>query len=242
MVLEKASEILSEFRKISPYDPIIFLDYDGTLVPIIKNPEESYPDPQIMGILETLRKKYDTYVVTGRSLREIREFIGNNFNVIALHGAIKSLEDGTTDFAKGYQKYKVICDSIYSRRGEFLKRYPGVQIINKDGGLVFTKWFVPEQLLEGLTAEVKGLSVETGMEFYPGKMIVELRIPGIDKGKAIQDIRKGRAAIIVGDDLTDEDAYMENPDAFSIHIGDGKTAAHHSLGNYLELRDFLAGL
>ena len=80
------------------------------------------------------------------------------------------------------------------------------------------------------------------MELYLGKMIVELRIPGVDKGKAICGIRNGRPAMIVGDDLTDEDAYRENPDAFSIHIGAGQTAAKHSLGNYLELRDLLAEL
>lgn len=242
MVLQKASEILIEFRKISPQDPIIFLDYDGTLVPIIKNPEESYPDQQIMNILERIKRKYDTYIVTGRSLREIREFMGGDFNVLALHGAVKSLDDGTTDFVKDYQKYREICDSIYSRREEFFNQYPGVQIINKDGGLVFTKWHVPEQLFGKLTAEVKNLSLATGMELYLGKMIVELRIPGVNKGKAIRGIRNGRPVMIVGDDLTDEDAYRENPDAFSIHIGDGPTAAKHSLGNYLELRGLLTEL
>ena len=96
--------------------------------------------------------------------------------------------------------------------------------------------------VDGAEYMVKNLSLATGMELYLGKMIVELRIPGVNKGKAIRGIRNGRPAMIVGDDLTDEDAYRENPDAFSIHIGDGPTAAKHSLGNYLELRGLLTEL
>ena len=46
------------------------LDYDGTLVPIIRNPEESYPDKEIMGILQNLRQKYELYIVTGSTSRE----------------------------------------------------------------------------------------------------------------------------------------------------------------------------
>lgn len=238
----KVSEILIEYRNIRGEDPLIFLDYDGTLVPIIKNPDESYPDSEIMALLENLRKKHALYIVTGRSLREIRKFIGNSYNVIALHGAICSLDDGTTYFVDGYARYRRICDVVYGREKEFTEKYPGVQIINKDGGLVFTKWFVPENLHNKLLEEVKSISLETGMELYLGKMIVELRIPGADKGQAIHEIRKGRPAIIAGDDITDEDAFRKNPDAISIHVGAGETIARYSLDNYLELRKLLASL
>ncbi len=238
----KVSAILNEFSTIRDSNPVIFLDYDGTLVPIIKNPDESFPDDEIMGILKTLRKKYDLYIVTGRSLREIREFIGGSFNVLALHGAIISLEDGTTNFVRDYGKYRKKCDDIYGSKNEFEAKYPGIQIINKDGGLVFTKWFVPEKLHEKLVEEVRSISAANNMELYLGKMIVELRIPGPDKGKAIYGIRNGRPSLIVGDDLTDEDAFRENADALTIHIGNGETAAHYSLSNYLELRQLLAEL
>lgn len=239
---QKVLNILLDFRQIRDSDPVIFLDYDGTLVPIIKNPEESYPDHEIMGILELLRKKYELYIVTGRSLREIREFIGPSFNVMALHGAILSLEDGTTNFVNNYSKYRKICDNIYDKKDEFVKKYPGVQIINKDGGLVFTKWYVSPDLYEKLQEDVRNIATRTGMYLYLGKMIVELRIPGADKGKAIKELRKGRPALIAGDDITDEDAFRLNPDTVSIHIGKGETAAKHTLENYLELRELLKAL
>lgn len=233
------SKILSEFKAIRDRNPLIFLDYDGTLVPIVKKPEEAYPDDEVMGILEVLRNRFELYIVTGRSLREIREFIGGGFNVLALHGAICSWADGTTDFITGYNGYRETCDSIFSRRNDFEARYPGVHIINKDGGLVFTKWFVPENLHEKLAGEVGKISRETGMELYLGKMIVELRIPGADKGSAIHRIRKGRPALIVGDDRTDEDAFGRNPDALSIHIGAGETSARYTLQDSGELRKLL---
>lgn len=238
----KISAILNEFKSIRDSDPIIFLDYDGTLVPIIRNPEESYPDKEIMGILQNLRQKYELYIVTGRSLREIREFIGGSFNVLALHGAIISMEDGTTDFASDYVRCRNVCDDIYGRKKEFEKNYPGVQIINKDGGLVFTRWFVQEALHEKLVEEVRSLSVSNGMELYLGKQIVEMRIPGPDKGKAIQKARNGRPSLIAGDDITDEDAFRENGDALTVHIGTGETVARYSLDSYLDLRQLLLRL
>ncbi len=236
---QKVQNILIEFNKIRNNHPIIFLDYDGTLVPIIKNPEESYPDNEIMEILNNLRKKYELYIVTGRSLREIREFIGPSFNVMALHGAILSLEDGTTDYIDDYSRFRQICDNIYRKKQDFTKKYPGVQIINKDGGLVFTKWYVSPDLYEKLQEEIRDIANQTGMYLYLGKMIVELRIPGADKGKAIKDMRKGRPALVAGDDITDEDAFKSNPDTISVHIGKGETVAKHTLDDYRELRDLL---
>lgn len=235
-------KLINKFKDEVDTQPIIFLDYDGTLVPIIKEPEKSFPDPPLLDILDSIDGKYELYLVTGRSLREMNAFVDNRYNLIALHGAIVSLTSGEISTVEGYEEYMKKSDEIFSRRGDFEERYPGVHLMNKDGGVVFTKWHLDRKLHDKLDDEVCSIAGETGMSCYIGKMIVEIRIPGPNKGDAIKRIRRGRPALIAGDDTTDEDAFLVNSDAFTIKVGDGETSAKHRVKDYLEFRKFLRAL
>lgn len=233
---------MNAFEKIRERRPILFLDYDGTLVPIIKDPEKSFPDDDLLALLESVRDRYEMYIVTGRSLREMQTFIGMKYDVIALHGAIVWKDRHVTDTVEGYDKYRRICDRLYEKENDFLSRYPGVHIINKDGGIVFTKWYLDPTLYASLEKELSTIADRENMECYYGKMIVELRIPGVNKGDAIRRVRGGRPALIAGDDATDEDAFIRNSDAISIKIGDGETNARYSISDYQEFRRILEKL
>lgn len=236
------SRILEEFNSVRENSPILFLDYDGTLVPIIKDPEKSYPDEELVRLLEHLRSEYETYIVTGRSLREIQTFLGTGIDVIALHGAIVWKNGRVASSVEGYERYRRTCDQLFEKKSDFKERYPGVHIINKEGGLVFTKWYLKPDLYGKLEREICGIAEKEGMECYLGKMIVELRIPDINKGKAILEVRGGRPALIAGDDTTDEDAFRTNPDAITIRVGDGNSSARYSVADYLEFRELLKKL
>lgn len=233
---------MNEFNRIKEQDPILFLDYDGTLVPIIEDPDQSYPDDELLRILDILKGKYELYIVTGRSLREIRTFLDHRYNVIALHGAVIEKVDGGITTTAGYETYRQVCDRIYARKDDFERRYPGIKVTNKDGGVVFTEWFVDPSKRQELENEVSRIASETGMSPYHGKMIVELRIPEVNKGDAIRSIRKGRPALIAGDDHTDEDAFEVNSDAISIKIGNDSSRARYSVDSYLDFRNLLGKL
>ncbi len=233
---------MEDFNKIRDAQPVLFLDYDGTLVPIITQPENSFADSELLEILDTINKEFDLYIVTGRSLREIRNFIGEEFNTVALHGAIVSLNTGEIQTVSGYESYREKCDQVFGREKEFEKEFPGVHLINKDGGVVFTKWYLDKSLHRELDEKICSIAEEIGMTCYIGKMIVEIRIPGPNKGVAIKKIRNGRPALIAGDDRTDEDAFRINSDAFTIKIGNGSTLARYRVKDYIEFRKFLLSL
>ncbi len=235
-------ELVSRFKEKVNRQTLLFLDYDGTLVPIIKEPEKSFPDPALLDILDTISGRYELYLVTGRSLREMNTFVGNRYNLIALHGAVVSLTSGEISTVEGYEGYREKCNEIFGREADFERRFPGVHLMNKDGGVVFTKWHLDPTLHSKLDEEVCSIAQETEMSCYIGKMIVEIRIPGPNKGSAIKSIRKGRPALIAGDDTTDEDAFVLNSDAFTIKVGDGETSAKYRVNDYLEFRKFLEAL
>lgn len=242
MRLLELQRIIDDFEGLRSSNPIIFLDYDGTLVPIITEPEKSFPDPELLRLLDSIQEKFQLYIVTGRSLREMDRFIGKRYNIIALHGAIVSLTSGEAKIVDGYHAYREKSDKIFRRAEEFQEKYPGVHLINKDGGVVFTKWHLDPKLHGKLDHEVCTIARGIGMTCYIGKMIVEIRIPGPNKGEAIRDIRNGEPALIAGDDTTDEDAFLLNKDAFTIKVGDGSSSAKYRVKDYMEFRKFLKAL
>ena len=51
--------IIDAFRKIMDKKPILFLDYDGTLVSIRMNPEDAVPGQDVFSALNALKAKYE---------------------------------------------------------------------------------------------------------------------------------------------------------------------------------------
>ena len=90
--------------------PILFLDYDGTLVSIRMNPEDAVPGQDVFSALNALKAKYEMWIVTGRSLKEIISFLGREYNFIALHGAVESTYDGIKYSVPDFRKYRNICN------------------------------------------------------------------------------------------------------------------------------------
>jgi trehalose 6-phosphate phosphatase len=69
----------------------------------------------------------------------------------------------------------------------------------------------PERLLEMLRAPVEKVAAAAGLGVRPGKEVLEICIPGIDKGTAIRELigEDTAAACYAGDDLGDLPAIRE---------------------------------
>jgi len=68
----------------------------------------------------------------------------------------------------------------------------------------------PPAALAALTEPLAGLAAETGLVVEPGRMVIELRAPGMDKGAALTALvaeRKAGAVLFAGDDLGDLAAF-----------------------------------
>ncbi len=234
-------ELISEIYKIIDDEPQIFLDYDGTLVPIVNDPIGCYFDSELTYIISEINRRFEMYIITGRSLNDIRKCIGN-INIIALHGAIFYISNEEIKYP-GFDKFLKICNDIFLNYKYLEDKYKGLRIYNKNGGVLFHLGNVKPNERNHIISLVDEIAINNNLESYHGINIVEIRFPRINKGIAIQLIRnKNRPVIIFGDDLTDEDSFLENMDALTIKIGPGETNAKFRLRNYIDVRNILINL
>ena len=237
--LKSVDYIVRKIKELGP-GPMIFLDYDGTLISISRDPDSCFADDNLISILRSVDSRYDLYIVTGRSYETIRKFIPLDLNFVALHGAILRKKGGEPSTIEGYDHYVNVCNSIFEKLPAMFRDFRGLRYENKAGAIVFNYWKLENQAkIRDVAAMVKGLAESNGMEFREGKMISEIRIPGCNKGEAIRALRSGRPAVIAGDDVTDEDSFLYNRDAFLIKVGEGETLAGFRLKDYTEMREVL---
>lgn len=71
--LENFSELQALFKN---HRLVVFLDYDGTLTPIVSDPASALLAPAMRETLEKLRENFITGVISGRSLDKIQKFVG----------------------------------------------------------------------------------------------------------------------------------------------------------------------
>ena len=71
-----------------PDRPLLFLDYDGTLAPIVDDPAEAWPHPDVADLLRQLAERHPVVVVSGRGLGALARFLpGVRVRAAGLHGA-----------------------------------------------------------------------------------------------------------------------------------------------------------
>lgn len=222
-------EILNRVKSSSHV--LLFLDYDGTLVPICKKPSLAKLSLKAKKILRTLSSIpwLSVGVVSGRSLKEVKKLVGiKDLFYVGNHG-FEILFRGTVwvhpEFKSFQSKLKrVACE---------LKR--STKVIN--GILVEDKKFTVSVHYRNLTGRSPGSIlriVSKALEPYPetftvtrGKKVYEVR-PRIDwnKGKAVVKLSRllglktKPLKIYMGDDQTDEDAFrVLEDDDISIRVG-----------------------
>ena len=244
------AEILAKFTTASKR--IIFLDYDGTLVPFSKVPELAIPDSQTMQRLKELveNPKNIVVIISGRDKNFLEEwFSALNIHLIAEHGAFQKSPG---------QAWSCAIDSDQTWKSSFLpimQRYAdhciGVFIEEKFSSLVWhyrnSPLEIGKQKAKELREELREMvSHENKLQVLEGNMIVELKRTGYDKGIAALKFISDRTfdfIIAIGDDKTDEDIYRLLPsEAVTIKIGITSSIAKYNLATQNDVSRIIAKL
>ncbi len=237
----------------SARESILFLDYDGTLSPIVSDPSAATLVDGGAEALELVAAACPVAVLSGRDLADIRTRVGTpGLWYAGSHGFELTGPDGTYHQNEAAAAYVPVLERAAAELRDSLAQIPGVRVEHKRFAVaVHYREVTPEHVGEIVTTTHK-LGQRAGLRVTTGRMLVELR-PDIDwdKGTTLSWIRDRIDAagsllpIYIGDDLTDEDAFdAVHFDGIGIIVrhdedGDRKTAAHFTLQSPDQVRDLL---
>ena len=251
--LPSALERIREIKdKIGDKTFPVFLDYDGTLTPIVNNPEDAVLTEKMRVILKKLSELTTTAIVSGRDLMTVKNFVQLDELIYAgSHGFDISMPDGTRMQNEEAKAALSALDESEKQLQDQLSPIPGVQVERKKFAVaVHYRNVSPDkvpQLKEIVDYILKDYDTLRKGE---GKMVLELQ-PDTDwhKGKAVFWLidklnldQLDMFPFYLGDDITDEDAMMSIQElGAGILVGDhGQlTAARYGLKDVDQTGQFL---
>ena len=232
---------------------LLFLDYDGTLTPLVRHPGLAGLDPSRRELLRGLaaEPKNTVVVASGRERHTLEEWLGDlPVGLVAEHGAWLKFANQpwrrAKPLASEWKRELLPILEIYA------DRLPGALVEEKDDSVAWHyRMADPDQA--GLSApelidHLLNLTAKTDLQVVQGAKVIEIRHAGVNKGGAVLSwIGQDDYDFIlgIGDDTTDEDFFKALPaTAFSIRVGMSATHAQYNIGNSADvinlLRDFMA--
>ena len=230
---------------------LIFLDYDGTLVPFAPTPEESSPDSRLLSLLRKLNQisGVELVLISGRTKMTLSEWFSDlDINLVAEHGAwIKERGKDWETLEPLSQEWKGEIRPILEL---YMERTPGSLIEDKEFSLVWhyrkADVGLGEMRARELADTLSYLTSNLNLQILEGNKVIEVKSSGVNKGRAaLHFVCKSPWDFIlaIGDDWTDEDMFKAMPEsAFTIKVGLTTSSARHSLKSYKEVRNLLKEL
>ena len=215
-------------------ESVVGLDFDGTLSPIVEDPTAAHIHPDAGQALVDLAAQFlAVAVITGRPARQALDL-----------GGLEQVGNAVGDSGKelyvfgqyGNERWSSTNRRIVSPRppaglATFLREIPRVlrradasEAFVEEKGLavaVHTRRLDdPEAAFDRLLPELRDLAARHDLVVEPGKNVVEVRSPGMHKGKVVDRLVEDLGAkgfVFVGDDLGDVEAF----EAVAEHARDG---------------------
>ncbi|WP_406415234.1 trehalose-phosphatase [Streptomyces sp. NBC_01614] len=201
-----------------PARSLIALDFDGTLAPIVPDPEKARAHPDAIPALAALAPKVAAVaVITGRPAEVAVKYGGfadtpglEHLVVLGHYGAERwdavSGEVTAPDPHPGVAAVRAALPGLLESTAH------GTWIEDKGHAVaVHTRRAPdPQGAFDALRAPLTDLATRNGLIVEPGRMVLELRPPGMDKGVALSKyIRElgAESVLYAGDDLGDLPAY-----------------------------------
>lgn len=238
-------DIIAEYKKSKKR--LLFLDYDGTLVPFSSIPMNAVPSDELLGILEKLDNNKDTRVIiiSGRTNSDMDKlFAGLSITLIAEHGAMIKSDGGWHNAIEESFEWK---KSVIPVLNELTRAIGGSYIEDKHFSLNWdfrssnpgSGTLKSIELIKKL--EDDGVLQLYDLKIHVGSKNVEILPKRIGKGYAVLDIiNQDRYDFIlsIGDETTDEEMFevlKDNPDAYTIKVGGENTFAKYRLKGVAEV-------
>ncbi|KAG0581556.1 hypothetical protein M758_4G256200 [Ceratodon purpureus] len=238
--LEKHPSALSSFDNVIKHahqkQVVVFLDYDGTLSPIVEDPERAFMSTEMRASVKDLASCFPTAVISGRSRPKVYEFVQlaelyyAGSHGMDIMGPAKSSDGFRVKGTKSRDKkgnevvlfqpaseYLPLINKVFTALIETTKLIKGAKVEHNKFCVTVHFRRVKEEHWEALAERVGNVLKDyPSLNLTHGRKVLEVR-PSIswDKGKAVDFLLKSLGfkdtsdvfPLYLGDDKTDEDAF-----------------------------------
>lgn len=248
--LEQIKEMQAQGKEIA-----VFLDYDGTLTPIVRRPEQAVLSEEMRRTVKELAERCPVAVISGRDLEDVRRLVGidsiyyagsHGFDIAGPQGRHMQYQQGSN--------FLPLLDQAEADLRERLQGIAGALVERKQFSVAVHYREVNKEDVQAVEEVVdQVLAAHQGLRKGYGKKVYEVQ-PDIDwhKGKALLWLlealgldRPQVLPIYIGDDVTDEDAFKavaERGLGMMVAEEARSSAAGYRLAAPEEVRRFLEGL
>ncbi|MFJ3773856.1 trehalose-phosphatase [Streptomyces sp. NPDC090075] len=203
-----------------PHTALIGLDFDGTLAPIVADPEQARAHPDAVPVLAALAPKVAAVaVITGRPAEVAVRYGGfagvpglEHLVVLGHYGA-ERWEAATGEItappphpgiAAARAELPALLDRVGAAHGTWIEEKGFAVAVHT------RRADDPQATFDSLRAPLTDLAARHALIVEPGRLVLELRPPGMDKGVALRDYAReigAESVLYAGDDLGDIPAF-----------------------------------
>jgi len=242
-------------RQLSEDSTALFLDYDGTLTPIVSRPEDAVLSDAMRHVLKDLSERFLVAVISGRDLTDVKQKVGidtifyagsHGFDIAGPKGRHIEAQQGTS--------FLPVLDETQKDLEERLENISGAMVERKKFSVAVHYRNVAEERASDVSQIVDRVHARhPRLRKSSGKKVYELQ-PDINwnKGKALLWLlgklgldRPDVISLYIGDDVTDEDAFKALADrgiGIVVQEAPRPTAAQYRLKDPDEVYRFLRRL
>ena len=236
---------------------VLLLDYDGTLVPICNNPKDAKLPEHLRQLLTDLSTipSIRLCIISGRDktflLSQLKSI---NLDIGIEHGAELKLYDQSKTISMVKPITNEMLKTVEMVFNEYCNVIDGSTLEIKSHSIAWhyrnassITNFQVSRIVDTLT----GILNESNYTVLLGSKVVEVRPANVDKGvfldaylKILGPSFENPFLLAFGDDTTDEDLFktVNLKNGFSVKIGEGQTAAHHTISDQSEVEPILRNL
>jgi len=245
-------------KELSNKYVMLFLDYDGTLTPIVSTPDKAFIAQEIKRILNELSKslRCKLAIISGRALKDIKNMIGLKRIIYSGNHGLE-IEGPKIKFESPVSvRYKAILEQIKKELSLKLANIKGAFVEDKGLSLSIHYRLVDKKQVPLVKTAVHETAIvyliRSKIKIKSGKKVLEIRPPvEWDKGKVVlwllarQQFLLGENKIFpiyIGDDTTDEDAFkVLKKKGLTIFVGEqGNSEAQYYLKTTEEVTECLS--
>lgn len=228
---------------------IFFFDYDGTLVPIVREPDDAIISEETKAIVAELAERDTVVIISGRDRAFLESVVGDlPVHIVAEHGALIR-KKGEQEFVMNPDYQEDWKDGIRSILDLYAKRCPGAFVEEKETSLAWHYRTADDheyalRRAQELVWQLKNfIQPELNLQIIEGNMVIEVKKTAFNKGTSARSFVDGSDydfILAMGDDTTDEDMFEALPDsAYTVKVGDALSIAKKHIKNQYAVMELL---